>query len=51
MKKEKDLKKKPAKSGRPTTGTKEKAARPVQASSPNLGFHGKDEEKDLNPEE
>ena len=30
---------------------KEKATRPPEASSPNLGFHGKDDEKQLNPEE
>ena len=30
---------------------KEKAARPASARSANLGFHGRDDEKDLNPEE
>jgi hypothetical protein len=49
MKKTKEKAKVPA--GKPDDDKKEKARRPAAARSANLGFHGRDDEKNLNPEE
>ena len=51
MRKEKPINTKSEKHDRLKDQKQEKSAKPVRPSSPNMGYHGKDKEKDLNPEE